>query len=71
MNQAILLNDDLTYTGDSWRLTGLASGQLITITVYTNQTDYTDSLKFDIEMAIEDWLEDHEPDDCSAIELTL
>ncbi|QOL26417.1 hypothetical protein LP316_03670 [Thalassotalea sp. LPB0316] len=71
MNQAILLNDDLKFNGESWQLTGLASGQLITITVFTEQSDYSDSLKFDIEMAIEDWLEDNEPDEFSSIELTL
>ncbi|GLX80550.1 hypothetical protein [Thalassotalea eurytherma] len=71
MNQAILLNDDLSYDGKYWRLSGLLSGQRIDIVVTTKQSAYSDALKFDIEMAVEDWLEDNEPDNNSIIELTL
>lgn len=71
MNQAILLNDDLSYDGKYWRLSGLLSGQRIDIVVTTKQLAYSDALKFDIEMAVEDWLEDNEPDDSSIIEITL
>lgn len=71
MNQAILLNDDLSYDGKYWRLSGLLSGQRIDIVVTTKQSAYSDALKFDIEMAVEDWLEDNEPDDSSIIEITL
>lgn len=71
MNQAILLNDDLSYDGKYWRLSGLLSGQRIDIVVTTKQSSYSDTLKFDIEMAVEDWLEDNEPDNSSTIEITL
>lgn len=71
MNQAILLNDDLSYDGKYWRLSGLLSGQRIDIVVTTKQSAYSDALKFDIEMAVEDWLEDNEPDNSSIIEITL
>ncbi len=71
MNQAILLNDDLSYDGKYWRLSGLLSGQRIDIVVTTKQSAYSDALKFDIEMAVEDWLEDNEPDNSSTIEITL
>ena len=71
MNQAILLNDDLSYDGKYWRLSGLLSGQRIQIIVTTEQSAYSDALKFDIEMAVEDWLEDNEPDNSSIIEITL
>ena len=71
MNQAILLNDDLSYDGKYWHLSGLLSGQRIDIVVTTKQSAYSDALKFDIEMAVEDWLEDNEPDNSSIIEITL
>lgn len=71
MNQAILLNDDLTFDGQDWQLTGLYSGQLLNIRIKTTQQTYSESLKFDIEIAIEDWLEDNEPESSSEIVITL
>jgi len=71
MNQAILLNDDLTFDGQDWQLTGLYSGQLLNIRIKTTQQTYSESLKFDIEIAIEDWLEDNEPESSSEIVISL
>lgn len=71
MNQAILLNDDLTFDGQDWQLTGLYSGQLVNIRIKTTQQTYSESLKFDIEIAIEDWLEDNEPESSSEIVISL
>ena len=71
MNQAILLNDDLTFDGQDWQLTGLYSGQLLNIRIKTTQQTYSESLKFDIEIAIEDWLEDNEPESSSEIVIFL
>ena len=74
MNQAILLNDDLTYLApNTWQCTGMLSGEKITIVIKSNVTPETfdQSIKFDWEIAIEDWLEEHEPDENNQLNLSL
>lgn len=69
MNQAILFNDDHVYNQEkqSWVFTGLYSGQLLTIYIKSEQTDISQSDKFEWEEIVEDWLEDNEPDQTSSI----
>ena len=66
MNQSILFNDDLTFDEeqDAWRLTGLVSGQLITIYYHSPQLKHQVSIdqctKYDLEEVAELWLEKNE-----------
>lgn len=75
MNQAILLNDDLNYCCQTlqWQCTGMLSGEKITIFINSaiSPQELTQAIKFDWEMAIEDWLEDNEPNIHNQIKLTL
>ncbi len=75
MNQAILFNDDLVYKADEsiWQFSGLLAGELINIEITTaiNQQTFSLSDKFDWELAVEDWLEQHEPDNANIIKLDL
>lgn len=69
MNQAILINDDLTYdTGCSaWHCTAFIKGELVSIYIEDKKlsadTELTDQLKFDLEIQIEDWFADNDVDD--------
>lgn len=71
MNQSILLNDDIKPIENGWQQTGLYAGQLITIYIKTSQQQLTTGFKFDIEMAIEDWLDSNEPDQNNQITIEL
>lgn len=74
MNQAILFNDDLTYsdTKQCWQCSGILSGEKVTVFIYSEiiPSQLTQTIKFDWEIMIEDWLEDNEPDDKNHIILT-
>jgi hypothetical protein len=64
MNQQILFNDDITFDDHSleYMFTGLFSGERVTIRIKTeNQLPLNDSLKFDFECLVEEWLEENEP----------
>jgi len=75
MNQAILFNDDLLYKADNkiWQFSGLLAGELINIEITTsiNEQTFSSSDKFDWELAVEDWLDQHEPDESNNIKLNL
>ncbi len=68
MNQAILFNDDFIFDNEqeAWRCTALLSGQLITIYFHSMQlkrlNEITSCTKFDLEEAVELWLEKNEPE---------
>lgn len=68
MNQAILFNDDYIFDElkSAWCFTGLLSGQLITIYLYSEQlkarTNIDNVTKFDLEESVELWLESNEPE---------
>jgi len=64
MNQQILFNDDIVFDDKSnaWVFTGLLSGERVTISIRSaNHLPLSDSLKFDFECQVEEWLEDNEP----------
>ena len=69
MNQSVLLNDDLRFNDKrkSWCLTGQVNGEKITVVIdqcYLSATStITNSLVFDIEDQIEQWLDIYEIDD--------
>ncbi|MGB0937878.1 MAG: hypothetical protein ACPGTQ_10500 [Colwellia sp.] len=68
MNQAILFNDDLIFDEEksAWRMTGLLSGQIISIYFHSFVLSKMESIdtctKFDLEEAFEMWLEENEPE---------
>lgn len=68
MNQAILFNDDLTFSQeqDAWSCTAILSGQIMTIYFHSMQLKQLSELdsctKFDLEEAVEVWLEKNEPE---------
>lgn len=68
MNQAILFNDDLSFSipADAWCLTAQLSGQLITVYFHSMQLKQLDEIdnrtKFDLEEVVELWLEKNEPE---------
>lgn len=67
MNQAILFNDDLYFDQQrhAWIFTCLFSGSLLKVVIdekYHPQESLIDnSIKFDWENAVENWLEQYEP----------
>ncbi|AWB66358.1 hypothetical protein C2869_07915 [Saccharobesus litoralis] len=69
MNQAFILNDDLTLNQETgvWQVTGMLSGQTLTFNIAQELLLETDPeidkamLQFDIEALIEDWLDENEP----------
>lgn len=68
MNQAILFNDDFYYSSEykNWVFTGMVSGEKVTIVICSTWNESyvpTQADKLDIEMIVEDWLEDNEPED--------
>ena len=75
MNQAILLNNDLTFNEQRqvWQLTGFYQSQTITIYIplvrLAKDSDITQGIIFELEDEIENWLEDNEPDSNNVIEL--
>ena len=75
MNQAILLNNDLTFNEQRqvWQLTGFYQSQTITIYIplvrLAKDSDITQGIIFELEDEIENWLEDNEPDSNNIIEL--
>lgn len=66
MNQAILFNDDLTFDQKykCWRLSGVVSGQLVTIFYQSMSLSRLDKIdnctKYDLEEVAELWLEKNE-----------
>jgi len=72
MNQQILFNDDMTFDNNSqtYMFTGLLSGERVTISIKTaHPLPLTDTLKFDLECQVEEWLEDNEPPENGEITL--
>ncbi|MGJ8694369.1 MAG: hypothetical protein ACSHW0_18015 [Thalassotalea sp.] len=69
MNQALLLNNDLTFdqTNAWWTITGFYQSQDIVVYIkeakLARTTVITAAVIFDIEADIEDWLEVNEPDE--------
>ncbi len=67
MNQAVLFNDDLIFDEDrhAWIFTCLCSGSMIKVVIderfHPQASHVEDSIKFDWENAVEDWLEQYEP----------
>jgi len=66
MNQAIILNDDYTFNHKAqyWQCTGMLSGEKLNIIIMSSvqPNELTQSIKFDWECVIEDWLVDNEPE---------
>ncbi|WP_371187383.1 hypothetical protein [Thalassotalea maritima] len=71
MNQAILFNDDYIYLTEQgcWHFTGMLSGAKISIYIQCSDDVISDSLKFDLEAQVEDFLEEDEPDENNVIRL--
>ncbi|WP_068547013.1 hypothetical protein [Thalassotalea crassostreae] len=69
MNQAILINDDFEYIKQDscWRFTGMLNAERVTIYIKHQNQTLTDSLKFDLEEMVEEFLEEDEPDDKNEI----
>jgi hypothetical protein len=69
MNQALILNDDLSFDNklQAWRVSGMLSGQLIHFYISQDKLapaiEINQTIKFDIEQMIEDWLDDNEIDE--------
>jgi len=66
MNQSILFNDDHHYdtSKQQWIFTGSLSGEQVTVVVESilhQHSKVTDTIKFDWEILVEDWLEHNEP----------
>ena len=68
MNQAILLNNDLTFNAELqvWQLTGFYHSQAIIIFIDTEklpaESKISQGILFELEDEIECWLEHNEPD---------
>jgi len=68
LNQAILFNDDFIFDEQqsTWKCSALLSGQVVTIyyqvTQGNNESTIDSHTRFDLEEAVECWLEHHEPD---------
>lgn len=75
MNQAILFNDDLTFSQHkhAWTFSGLISGNKVTVTIiseeYTENSAINNETIFDWEEKVETWLENNEPDENDEITL--
>lgn len=73
MNQSVLLNNDLKFDQESacWLLTGFYQSQTIKIYLSAKKlhadTKINDTIIFDIEADIEEWLASNEPDDSNEI----
>ena len=69
MNQALLLNNDLTFDEQqqAWLITGFYQSQDIRFYINTNKlpisSQITSVILLDLEADIEDWLENNEPDE--------
>ena len=64
MNQQIIFNDDMTFDSNKREcvFTGLVSGERVTIIIKAkNVIELTNTVKFDFECQVEEWLEDNEP----------
>ncbi|WP_448567549.1 hypothetical protein [Thalassotalea ganghwensis] len=65
MNQSLIINDDVHYDNSfqAWCFTALLNGQLLTV-VLSDQINpnlnVDQSLKFDWEGRLEDWIEDND-----------
>lgn len=77
MNQSILFNDDIHFDEKrcAWCFTGFLDGEHITVQIeeknYPRNSIVTDATKFDWEDAVENWLEEHEPNEDRVIKLCL
>ncbi|MFT5295967.1 MAG: hypothetical protein ACI9YH_001983 [Colwellia sp.] len=72
MNQQIIFNDDMTFDHEKGKccFTGLIAGERVNILIKAkNVIEFTDSVKFDFECQVEEWLEDNEPPTNRKIEL--
>ena len=72
MNQQIIFNDDMTFDHEIGQccFTGLIAGERVTILIKAiDVIELTNSLKFDFECQVEEWLEDNEPPTNRKIEL--
>lgn len=67
MNQAILFNDDLSFDEErhAWVFSGLLEGNLLKIIIdekyHSRISPIEDSIRFDWESKVEDWLKHYEP----------
>ncbi|MEI6893261.1 MAG: hypothetical protein V5789_01225 [Colwellia sp.] len=67
MNQAILFNDDLVFNNEqgAWCITAIILGQSVTIYFHSGQlkelSEIDSATQFDLEEAVERWLEKNEP----------
>lgn len=69
MNQSLILNDDLIYIDNknSWLITGFYNGLMIKFYIAENiiskEVDVNQSLLFDIEAMIYEWLDKYDMED--------
>ncbi|NQY64640.1 MAG: hypothetical protein HRT38_13070 [Alteromonadaceae bacterium] len=77
MNQSILFNDDIYFDEkkSAWFFTGFLDGAPVTVQIkekyHQRGLVITDSVKFDWEDVVENWLEDHEPNEDRVIVLNF
>ena len=70
MNQSLIINDDAHFdeTYKAWSFTALLGGQRLTV-IMSKATDpeltIDQSLKFDWESCLEEWIEEHEIDEAT------
>lgn len=74
MNQSLIINDDYIYNKDKlcWSCSAMLSGNLISIYIVSKvaEDELDQSIKFDWECIIEEWLEENEPDINNNITIT-
>lgn len=75
MNQVFILNDDFTYNKSEkiWQCSGLIGGHLLRVTIQSiiQPNQLTQSIKFDWETEIENWLEKNEIAENNTITLKI
>ena len=69
MNQSVLFNDDIHFNEgyNAWSFTGFLNGERIVVIIssetLTKEAQISDDVRFDWEEAVENWLNDDEPDE--------
>jgi hypothetical protein len=72
MNQQIIFNDDMSFDDEKneCRFTGLIAGERVTILIKAKDiVAFTNTVTFDFECQVEEWLENNEPPTNRKIEL--
>ncbi|MFB0980871.1 MAG: hypothetical protein QMC62_08150 [Alteromonadaceae bacterium] len=72
MNQQIIFNDDMSFDDEKKEcsFTGLIAGERVTILIKAKDiVAFTNTVKFDFECQVEEWLENNEPPTNRKIEL--